>query len=479
MTEIYASARAMLDDLAAKRISARELLDLHVARNASLTAKLNAVIRTDLGTARASAQKVDDARARGEALGLLAGLPMTVKDAFDVDGMPAHSGNAKLVNRPSHCADAAVVARVRQAGAVIWGKTNVPFMLEEWQSFNQPYGTTNNPYDPTRTPGGSSGGSAAALAAGLTPLEIGSDIGGSLRIPAHYCGVVSCKPTWNALPQAGHIIRMPEKDANIDLNVVGPMARTIGDLRLLWGVMRGASIETGANPVTGLRVARWTEAKGFVLGKEARSAVERAANALRDAGAKVAPTKPPVDPELLLTCYRDMLIAAIKENMRNLPAPGALQALRPLLGLQRMFGAAPLSFAGYGLALSAAPAQLERAVRTRDALKAKIKTFFEDVDVIAAPVTAAEAFVHTQKGELISRSIMVDGRKQPMVSNLQWIALATALHLPAVIVPAGRAANGMPLGVQLIGSWGTEAQLMDAAAAIEQRLGGFSPPVVN
>ena len=151
--------------------------------------------------------------------------------------LPATAGNPAFANRAKDCADAELVARTRKAGAVVWGKTNVPFMLGDFQSYNAIYGTTNNPYDVTRTPGGSSGGAAAALATGITPLEIGSDIGGSLRHPANFCGVCSLKPTWGVLPMRGHVPPPPGFDAELDLGVGGPMARNVGDLKLLWDVL--------------------------------------------------------------------------------------------------------------------------------------------------------------------------------------------------------------------------------------------------
>ncbi|HSZ74790.1 MAG TPA: amidase family protein, partial [Rhizomicrobium sp.] len=209
MTSTYATAREMLADLAAKRVSARELLDSHLARSDALHGKLNAIIEADIVRAMKDAAATDDARARGETLGPLAGLPMTIKDGFDVENMPATSGNPALANRPKDCADATMVARARKAGAVIWGKSNVSFMLGDIQSYNEIYGTTNNPYDVSRVPGGSSGGAATALAAGITPLEIGSDIGGSLRHPANFCGVVSLKPTLGVLPQRGLVPPLP------------------------------------------------------------------------------------------------------------------------------------------------------------------------------------------------------------------------------------------------------------------------------
>jgi len=195
MTDLYATARQMLADLNAKRISARELLDAHLARNTALAASIHAVVAADPERARKDALAIDDARAKGASLGTLAGLPMTIKDGYDVEHMPATAGFPPFASRPKDCADAELVARTRAAGAVIWGKTNVPLMLGDWQSYNAIYGTTNNPYDVTRVPGGSSGGSAAALATGITPLEIGSDIGGSLRVPANFCGVCALKLT--------------------------------------------------------------------------------------------------------------------------------------------------------------------------------------------------------------------------------------------------------------------------------------------
>ena len=167
---IYDTARQMIADMAARRISARELLDAHVARNEALAAKLNCVIATDIEHARDTAQFIDDARARGAAMGVLAGLPMTIKDGFDVDGMPAMAGNPRYADRPKECTDAELVDRVRKADAIVWGKTNVPFMLGDFQSYNAVSGTTNNPYDVSRTPGGSSGVLQRPLAAGITPL---------------------------------------------------------------------------------------------------------------------------------------------------------------------------------------------------------------------------------------------------------------------------------------------------------------------
>jgi len=264
MTSTYRTAREMLADLAAKRISARELLDLHLARNEAVRDRVNAVAATDIARAMNDAAAIDDARAKGVELGALAGLPMTIKDGLDVENMPATSGNPALTDRPKNCADAAMVATARKAGAVIWGKTNVSFMLSDIQSYNAIYGTTNNPYDLTRTTGGSSGGAAAALASGITPLEIGSDIGGSLRHPANFCGVVALKPTLGVLSQRGLVPPLPGEYWEDNIGVVGPMARNVEDLRLLWSVLRGVP-SRAQKTVKGARIAVWDSEDGFPL----------------------------------------------------------------------------------------------------------------------------------------------------------------------------------------------------------------------
>ena len=210
-------ASGQLALLSAGRIGAVELLKLALARHEQTHRRLNAVVAADLERALERAKAIDDIRARDGTLGPLAGLPMTIKDTLDVSGMPASAGLE--IHRRRQAEDATVTALARKAGAVIWGKTNVPVMAGDWQSFNALYGTTNNPWDLSRTPGGSSGGAAAALASGVTAMEIGSDIGGSLRIPAHFCGVFSQKPTWGLVPQHGHVPPTPGSWQEPDLNL--------------------------------------------------------------------------------------------------------------------------------------------------------------------------------------------------------------------------------------------------------------------
>ncbi len=478
MELVYRSARALLDDLNAKRVSSVELLEAHLRRHDSTHARINAVIRTDLDRAQRDARAIDKARARGDPVGPLAGLPMTIKDGLDVEGLPAHAGNKKLVGRDLNCADAEIVRRARAAGAIIWGKTNVPFMLADWQSYNEIYGTTNNPFDLSRTSGGSSGGAAAALAAGVTPLEIGSDIGGSLRHPANFCGVFSCKPTWGLLPQAGHVPPLPGQPPEVDLNVVGPMARTASDLRLLFRVLAQADPGAPSGGIAGLRVAVWTHARGFPLSEQSRIAVQRAGTALEKLGAKTTKINSPVELNLLITTYRDLLTEIIKADMRDAPPKWLLRLMKPLFAMQRALGADPLSLAGYSLAITASPARLAQARDVRAALKAKMTSFFQVYDLIIAPVMARTAIPHLQTGSIPTRKIEIDGRAAAYTSFMHWIALATVLHLPAVVAPVGLSQDGLPIGAQLIGSWGSEERLFDAATAIETELGEFPHPAL-
>lgn len=474
MTDPYATARQMLADLTARRVSARELLDAHVARNAALAGSINAVTATDPDRARKDAQAIDDARAKGANLGALAGLPMTVKDGYDVEHMPATAGFPPFAKRDRHCADAELVARTRAAGAVIWGKTNVPLMLGDWQSYNAIHGTTNNPYDVTRVPGGSSGGAAAALATGITPLEIGSDIGGSLRTPANFCGVCALKPTWGVLPMRGHVPPPPGMDAEVDLGVGGPMARNVGDLKLFWSVLSQTK-EAAPQSVKGARIAVWGEDALIPAGRDVKDAVARAADALARAGAMVERIAAPVDTRDLLVNYTWLLLSIIGAGI---PESALDEMARTRDADVKAFAASrdPWDLALNRLALTARADEVLRAQRARQALKDRMAEFFRHTDAIVMPITPVPAFRHDHSEPFHARRLDMDGTAIPYSTMRGWIALATALHLPSLAVPAGRSKAGLPVGVQIVGPWNGEARLFDFAAAVEEGVGGFSPP---
>lgn len=471
----YATARELIEDLKAKRVSARELLNAHAARSEKYAKPLNAVIDTDLARAMADAAAIDEARAKGEPLGPLAGLPMTIKDGLDVENMPAVSGNPALTGRPKNCADAAVVHAAREAGAVIWGKTNVPLMLGDFQTYNAVYGTTNNPYDVTRTPGGSSGGAATALASDITPLEIGSDIGGSLRHPANFCGVCALKPTWGALDLRGHVPPLPDAYFETDLGVVGPMARNSEDMKLLWSVLHGSPMQTRRD-VKGGRIAVWDEEPGFPLASEVRDGVVRAADALTRAGAVVERAKPDISGGMLMETYTALLVAILSVDLPDAMAEGfesMREADKKAVEEQGERAAAAL----YRLRAAASYRDVMRAAIRRQRMKDKVKAFFDSGwSAILMPISPVTAFKHLHEPGFNERTLEADGETIPYSSMLNWIAPATALHAPAFAVPAGRAPSGLPVGVQLVGRWHDEDRLFDFAAAIEDALGGFTPP---
>ena len=385
MTDTYATARAMLADLKAGKVSARALLDAHLARNDAIAKTINAVIATDIARARKDADAIDAARAKGEPLGPLAGLPMTIKDGFDVENMPAVAGATMFKDRPKDCADATLVATLRQAGAVMWGKTNVPFMLSDIQSYNEVNGTTNNPYDVTKVPGGSSGGAAAALACGVTPLEIGSDIGGSLRHPANFCGVTSLKPTWGALDGRGHVPPPPGVYYETDLGVFGPMARTVDDLKMLWSVLRGTP-EQPRRDINGARVAVWSEEASWPLARAVRDGVQRAADALAKSGAQVEIAKPEIDGAELTDTYQTLLTPIIALGLPE-PMMRAFENMRDADRELMKSGGEGASIAAFRYRATTPFREMAVAWAQRQRFKDILAAFFGRYDAIVMPVT--------------------------------------------------------------------------------------------
>ena len=468
-------ATGQLNALATRRISAVELLQLSLAREAETRARLNAVVATDPERALFRAEAIDDLRAKGAALGVLAGLPMTIKDTLDVVGLPATSGLQAFKVRTAE--DAVAVGHARSAGAVIWGKTNVPVMAGDWQSFNDLYGTSNNPWDLTRTTGGSSGGAACALAAGITALEIGSDIGGSLRVPAGFCGVFSHKPTWGLVSQLGHVPPLPGARAERDLNVVGPLARSARDLRLLFGVICDApSARLGeAADLKTLKVGLWLDEAIFPLDPEVRAVLERFAVELAGQGCAVETISSPVPAEQLMAAYQVLLGSIIGTDM----PPDQRRQMARMRGLAKIAE-------GLGAKLSPELAQLRaytathaewiEADETRARLRDSLSTVFSRFDVILAPVTAVPAFQHDHRPFQSRRLKTSEGKEIPYVSMLNWIALATACQLPATCVPAGLTAGGLPVGAQIIGPRGGDAKTLAVAQAIDEQVRGFVAP---
>ncbi|MEZ5144830.1 MAG: amidase [Acidimicrobiales bacterium] len=465
--------------LAAGEVSSEELLDAQLARIESRDVEVHAVVALDVDRARARARAADEATARGESWGPLHGLPITVKDAFETEGLVTTCGVAELADHvPERDADA--VARLRAAGAIVFGKTNLPPFASDIDTFNDIYGLTRNPWDPDRTPGGSSGGSAAAVATGMSLLELGSDIGGSIRSPAHYCGVFGHKATWGAVPGRGHIPPMPGGLAPSDLGVFGPLGRSVADLDLGVTVLTGDDVggvpgaRLPAAPerlldLSGCRIGVWSSDAAAPTAADVTALVEGLGARLADAGARVDPEiRPSVPLETSYACYLRLLTAAMAPTFDD-DTRALLQAVAATADWSTTD---PMVAAAQGGAADHAHWLLADEQRWR--VVAAWDRLFESVDVVLAPCTPVPAFPHDAT-PMISRTLDVDGEPVPAMLHTAWASLASLPLLPATAVPVGLV-DGLPCGVQVIGPRFADRTTLAVAAHVEQLCGGFTPP---
>jgi amidase len=475
----FATTKGLTAALAGRKISALELTDHFIARIEALDGKLNAVVVRDFERARAAAKAADTALARGDERPLL-GIPIVIKESFDVAGLPTTWGVPAFKDFIAE-EDALMVARVRAAGAIILGKTNVPYVLGDWQSFNDIYGTTNNPWDLGRSPGGSSGGSSAALAAGFSPISLGSDIGGSLRVPAHFCGIYAHKPTLNLIPPRGH--RLPGSvQRTSDLAVVGPMARTAADLELLLDLTSDPD-ETHAGIAyrVALPKARHTALKDFrvlvvdehpLLPTDAsvRSAIDGLAQQLGKAAAKVV-RKSPLLPDLAASArlYMRLLMAALSERW---PQETYQQAQATAAALSSDDVSLPAE-RWRGAVMS--HRQWAAADMARITLQQQWTELFREFDVVLCPPLSTPAFPHDHT-PVPERSIEMEGKSFSVFDLLVWPEIATTPGLPATAAPIGLTQSGLPTGVQIVGPYLEDRTPLAFAALIERAFGGFVPP---
>ncbi|MEV7616534.1 amidase [Streptomyces sp. NPDC089799] len=478
----FQSAEDLVAAMRAGDVTSVELTEEAIARIERDDKVINAICVRDFERARAAARGADRARARGEDRPLL-GVPVTVKESYNVAGLPTTWGVP--VHRDFVPAEDAVqVSRLRAAGAVVLGKTNVPLGLQDLQSFNEIYGTTNNPWDRARTAGGSSGGSAAALAAGFGALSIGSDIGGSLRTPAHFCGIYAHKPTLGLVANRGMVQpATPALPVDLDLAVVGPMARTARDLALLLDVMagpdpltRGVAHDLALPPARherlgDFRVLVLDEHPFLPTGSAVRAGVNRVADALVAGGARVE-RHTPLLPDLgeAATLYMQLLFSG---SGARLPAEAYEQLRSRAAGPgadDRSLAAARL----HGLVFS--HRDWIEANERRELHRHGWRLLFAEFDAVVCPVTPTPAFPHDHGPDLLERRIDIDGVAYPYLDQLVWAGLATMPGLPATAIPAGLSSDGLPVGVQLIGPMFEDRTPLRLAELLEQRIGGFRAP---
>ncbi len=442
----YLAAVDVLDLLHERKISSREMLELYLERTQRLNPAINAIVTLDADNARRLAAAADEATAHGESWGPLHGLPVTVKDVFETAGLRTTCGDPALADHiPER--DAVLVARLRRAGAVIFGKTNTPTQASDGQTFNPIFGTTNNPWDLSLTPGGSSGGCGAALAAGLTPLSFGSDIAGSIRIPSNFCGLYGHKPTYGLVPTRGHIPGPPGELINRDINVVGPLARDPRDLDLALSVLAGPMSqerlgwrlplpEPPGKPLRYYRVAAWLDDETCPVDSHLTERFSAAVAALRAAGAKV-------DTEA-----------------------------RPGFTFKEAFDVfLPLLRQGNGLSHAEWLALDERRQALRDAWDA----FFADYDVLLCPVCSTVPFPHDQ-GPRDQRHYRVNHEVRPQSDYIAWPGLIGVAYLPSTSTPLGPASNGLPVGVQVVGPHLSDRRTIEFSRLLTEVVGGFQRP---
>lgn len=461
-------ATGQLELLKSGSVSAVDLLDASIARADKCQEKINAVVLRNIAGARKVAIEIDKARSRGQQPGKLAGLPMTLKDAIDVEGLPATAAFDEPQSR--NCHDAEVATRIRKEGAVIWGKTNTPVKSGDVQTFNSLYGTTNNPWDITRTSGGSSGGSAAALASGITALEVGADIGGSIRNPAGYCGVYALKPTFGAVSQSG-LMPPIERSADIDMAVVGPMARSARDLGLLMSILSDQrAAEDQVSELKDLRIAVCLDEPAFSLDTEVKGAIQTFVRDVEARGAVITNIGYPLSAEETMYTYTSLLFSIIGAD---LPPVGRLffESLRPFARVALALGAKPLSWAQGVYAYTARHSEWLEANETRERLKRSMSEFFDRYDVLITPTSPVTAFKHDHRQINMRRLSSSDGGQYSYLKLFEWISLATVCGLPAVQMPAGLSPDGLPVGMQLIGPQGSDMKMISIASAIDRELG--------
>ena len=472
----FLSATNLIRALRSKKLGALELLDLYLERVERYDRALNALPVRDFERARKRAKALDR---KGAKAGVLAGLPMTVKESFDLSGQPTTWGLEEYRdNRPA--ANAVAVERFLHAGGNVFGKSNVPVLLADWESANPVYGKTVNPWNAERTPGGSSGGSAAALAAGLTGLEAGSDIGGSIRNPSHYCGVYGHKPTWGVCSMAGQAL--PGVAHPSDISVIGPMARSAFDLELALGIMAGPDSIDGA----GWKLALPKEEKKTLRGW--RVAV-LASHPTAETDATVQ--------DSIRALAKFLAKKGAKVSERALPAFDLAEAHRVFIQLLRgatsgrqtaeMFAKMAQAKQGLAAADHSYYAQMVRAntqphkdwiaaSNRRHQMRLAWAEFFRDWDVLLCPNAASAAFPHSMPGERWERMIRVNGKPQPATTQMWWAGIAGMCYLPGTAAPIGLSPEGLPLSVQVVGPQHGDLSTIRFAQLIEHSYYAFVPP---
>jgi amidase len=437
-----------------RELGSVELLDAELARIERLDPQVNAVCTMVADAAQERAAAADQATARGESWGRLHGIPVTVKDAIATKGIRSTGGAEALLHHVPQD-DAQVVTAIKDAGAIVVGKTNVPLWSGDFQTFNEMFGTTNNPWDLSRVPGGSSGGAAAAVACGMTSFEIGTDIGGSVRVPAAFCGVYGHKPSFGVVPTLGYLDEPDGGVTESDVNVFGPIARSAGDLQLLLDVLAAPTSDRAVGwrldlprpdltALRSLRVATWFDEPSLPMDSEMIAVLDELADRLVEAGVSVdRRARPDIDfaKSWIAGAWLIGTATRVSDGGRDDPHTDWLFADR------------------------------ERARR-----RLAWAQFFEKVDVLLCPVTSTPAFAHDQEGTWATREVSINKAIVPYLTLEAWPALIGSVYLPSTSAPVGRTPGGLPVGVQVVSPYLHDYRSIAVAGMITELVGGYTVP---
>ena len=474
----FSSATELAASIRARRASASDLVELYLARVARYNSALNAICTLDAAGAQRRAREADTALSRGEPWGPLHGVPMTIKDALETAGMRTTGGHPPLKDYiPQR--DATAVARLRAAGAILLGKTNVPPLSSDYRADNPIFGRTNNPWNLERTPGGSTGGGAAAVAAGLSAFDVGSDLAGSVRTPAHFCGLFALKPTERRIPNTGHIPEPPgDSRAVRHQNVLGPLARSVEDLALITRTIAGpddaewdlAPVPWLAPPERALashRFAWSTNFGGIAITRETRDGIQKLAAELSRAGCKVEEGNPPgFSFDEAWETWGEIAIA-------ERAATGGDRSRERVAALNATLGESWAVARGSAKGVKADVADYMAALTRRDRLITVLERFFQQWDAFICPVSVSPAIPHVPFGTPID----VGGSTVPyFIAGTAYTCAFNMTGNPAVVLPLTHSKDGLPIGVQLVGKRWSEPELLALAQKVSLVTGPFTPP---
>ena len=484
MTELaFQSAVNLVKAIKEKVISSSELLELYIERYERFNPQINAVVETDFENARKRAKQADKALREGQDWGPLHGLPITIKDSIEVTGLHATMGSPTFKDYVSS-RNADVVQSLLDAGAIVYGKTNIPLMAGDSQSFNEVYGQTNNPWDLSRTPGGSSGGAAAALAAGLTGLEMGSDNGGSIRSPAHFCGVYGHKPSYGIVPwdgQMGPVRITKEYELEFDLAVSGPLARSAEDLDLAMElIVRPARPQRKAvtiklppprrKTLKEYKIGLWLDDPVFPPDNEVGNCLQKMADRLSNAGANIQVKKPDINIERNFEVHYHLFILSGVVGTPQEEFDKMLEISKTLDKNDHRHKAKD--------AIISTSFHRDWQFLNIERLKIRQKwnNYFKDFDALLTPVARIAVFQHDHT-ELLQRVTKFNDQDLDHLDVMApWTGLTNISYLPATVAPVGITSGGLPVGVQIIGPYLEDRSPIHIAGLMEKTIGGFMPP---